>query len=91
MSQIIAFACWLAQFYQYLSNNVLTAVDRDNNWYSTDMSQLGHSFYLVIVGILVVIANIVVLVIAYRMEKRERRPVHEEPYDEKMAGAIMLY
>lgn len=91
MSQIIAFACWVAQFYQYLSNNVLLAADRDMHWYSKDMSKLGHSFYLVVVGILVVIVNIVILVIAYRMEKRERRPVSQEPYDEKMAGAIMLY
>lgn len=91
MSQIIAFACWIAQFYQYLSNNVLAAADRENNWYTTDMSKLGHSFYLVVVGIVVVIVNIAILIVAHRMEKRERRPVNEEPYDEKMAGAIMLY
>lgn len=91
MSQIIAFACWVAQFYQYLNNNVLLAADRELHWYSKDMAYLGHSFYLVVFGILVVAVNIVVLTIAYRMEKRERRPVSEVPYDEKMAGAIMLY
>lgn len=91
MSQIIAFACWVAQFYQYLTNNVLAATERENSWYTTNLSQLGHSFYLVVVGTLVVFINIIILVIAFRMEKRERRPVNEEPYDEKMAGAIMLY
>lgn len=91
MSQIIAFACWIAQFYQYLSNNVLLQADRENLWYSTNMARFGYSFYLIVIGILIVITNIVILIIVYRMEKRERRPVNEEPYDEKMAGAIMLY
>lgn len=91
MSQIIAFACWVAQFYQYLTHNVLLAADRELHWSSKDMAFLGHSFYLVVLGILVVLVNIIVLVVAYRMEKRERRPISDVPYDEKMAGAIMLY
>lgn len=66
-------------------------MDRELHWYSTNMSQLGRSFYILVVSILVVIVNILILVIAYRMEKRERRPVREETYDEKMVGAIMLY
>lgn len=94
ISQILAFVCWLVQFYQYLTHNVLTLADRqDNNWYSTGMSQLGHSFYFVFVGIVIVLINITLLCMAVRMERQERRRArHDDPaYDEKQQGAIMLY
>lgn len=94
ISQIIAFICWIAQFYQYLTHNVLTLAERrDSAWYSTGMSQLSHSFYFVVAGILLVLINITFLCIAVRIERQERRRArHDDPaYDEKQQGAIMLY
>lgn len=55
------------------------------------LSGFGHSFYFVLVGILFVIVNIVILVVVVAMEKKERRPVRQEPVDEKTVNAIMLY
>lgn len=56
------------------------------------LSNFGHSFYFVLIGILFVIVNLVILVIVVMMEKKERRPVRRpEPTDEKTVGAIMLY
>lgn len=93
ISQIIAFICWVAQFYQYLSHNVLTLAERQEfAWYSTGMSRLGHSFYFIVAGILLVFINITFLCIAVRVERQERRARHDDPaYDEKQQGAIMLY
>ncbi|KAJ6646760.1 hypothetical protein Bhyg_01974 [Pseudolycoriella hygida] len=93
LSQILAFICWLVQFYQYLTHNVLTAYDRDIHWYSHGLASLGHSFYFVIVGIIFVFINLTLLIIAVRMERRERlKSMHDDPaYDEKAQGAIMLY
>lgn len=94
ISQILAFVCWLAQFYQYLTHNVLTLADRNENaWYSTGMSQLGHSFYFVVAATLIVLVNLTLLCMAVRMERQERRRArYDDPtYDEKQQGAIMLY
>lgn len=91
---MIAFICWMAQFYQYLTHNVLTLADREpGNWYTTGMAQMGHSFYFVITGILVVLINLILLFTAVHLERIERnRGRHDDPsYDEKMQGAIMLY
>lgn len=91
---MLAFACWIAQFYQYLSHNVLTLADRaEASWYSTGMAQMGHSFYFVIAGFLVVLVNIILLFTAVHLERIERnRGRNDDPsYDEKMQGAIMLY
>lgn len=67
------------------------AVDRKSQWHSTNLSTFGHSFYFVLGGFLFVIVNIVILIVVMRMEKKERRPVRQEPVDEKTVGAIMLY
>lgn len=91
ISQIIAFICWLIQFYQYLTHNVLALDDRNQNWYSKELAQLGHSFFLVLAGIILVVINLIILCVVVSLERKERRTVHEEPVDEKMAGAIMLY
>lgn len=91
---MLAFVCWMVQFYEYLTHNVLTLADRhDNSWYSTGMSQLGHSFYFVAAAILIVCGNLVLLSWAVRLERQERRRLqHDDPaYDEKQQGAIMLY
>ncbi|XP_055635681.1 uncharacterized protein LOC129775237 [Toxorhynchites rutilus septentrionalis] len=91
ISQTLSFICWLFQFVQYLKHNVLLAEDRNNNWYSTELAALGTSFYFVVAGIVVVVVNITLLVIAVTLEKREREQVLETPTDEKTQGAIMLY
>ncbi|XP_058840214.1 uncharacterized protein LOC131695732 [Topomyia yanbarensis] len=91
LSQLLSFVCWLIQFYQYLTHNVLIEDDRKNNWSSQGLASLGTSFYFVVGGIVVVIINIILLVVAVKMEKRERNRVLEPLTDEKTQGAIMLY
>lgn len=90
LSQILAFLCWLGEFYSYLKSNVLPKDDR-NLWHSRDLSYFGHSFYFVLIGILFVIINLVILAVVWFMEKKESRPIREDPVDEKTVGAIMLY
>lgn len=87
-AQVIAFVCWLVQFYQYLQQNVLAVQDR--HWYSHGLAYLGYSFYLVIASTLVVIFNIFILLHAKRREQRDRQRL-EPPSEEKNQGAIMLY
>lgn len=92
ISQIFAFLCWLIMFYHYLKHNLLPQSYVQQSWHTRDMSWLGHSFYFVLAGVLVVIVNLVILYIVIRMERKERRPIRrEDPVDEKMVGAIMLY
>lgn len=91
ISQLLAFLCWIGEFFGYLQSNVLVAEDRQKTWHTTNLSDFGHSFYFVLMGILFVIVNLVILVVVLVMEKKERRPVRQEPVDEKAAGAIMLY
>lgn len=86
----MAFLCWIGEFYGYLKTNVLTAEDR-KHWHTMHLSDFGHSLYFVLAGILFVIVNLVILAVVLIMEKRERRPIREEPTDEKTVGAIMLY
>lgn len=88
---MLAFICWIAEFYGYLKTNVLIAEDR-KHWHTMHLSDFGHSFYFVLIGILFVIVNLVILIVVVMMENRERRPVRRpEPTDEKTVGAIMLY
>lgn len=91
LSQLLGFGCWIAEFYVHLKGNVLMAEDRNNQWHSTNLSTFGHSFYFVLASFLFVIVNIVILIVVMIMEKKERRPVRQEPVDEKTVGAIMLY
>lgn len=90
---MLAFICWMLQFYQYLTHNVLTLANREEKWYSNGMAYLGHSFYFVVAGIVIVLINLTLLFMAVRLERKERmRGRHDDPaYDEKMQGAIMLY
>lgn len=90
-SQILAFICWLVQFYMYLTHNVLAAEDLKLNWYSNGRAYIGFSFYFIVVSIIIVIVNIVILITAYRNEKRETRVVDSYPLEDKTQSAIMLY
>lgn len=83
--------CWLAEFYGYLKENVLVSEDKGRSLHTVDLADLGHSFYFVFVGVVFVIVNLLVLVVVFVMEKKERRFVRQEPVEEKSAGAIMLY
>uniref|UniRef100_A0A182Q8X4 Uncharacterized protein n=1 Tax=Anopheles farauti TaxID=69004 RepID=A0A182Q8X4_9DIPT len=91
ISQTIAFVCWLVQFYNYLTHNVLLAEDRNNNWYSTGLTVLGSSFYFVPAGILLVLLNLILLIVATRLERWERQKFLNPTTDDKTQGAIMLY
>lgn len=83
--------CWIAEFFGYLRENVLSAEDLRKQWHTKQLSSFGHSFYFVLAGILFVIINLLILVIVIVIEKKERRPVRQEPIDEKTVGVIMLY
>jgi len=87
-AQVIAFICWLVQFYQYLTHNVLAM--EDHKWYSHGLAYLGYSFYLLIAATLVVVLNIMVLIYAKRCEHHDRQRL-EPPSEEKNQSAIMLY
>jgi len=71
-------------------HNILTAENRDELWYSKDYVTLGYSFSFVCIGCVIVFINLILLVMAIHIEKRERHRV-EPPCDEKTQGAIMLY
>lgn len=87
----MALICWLAEFFNYLKHNVLIKADLDKHLHTVDLSDLGHSFYLVVGGIVFVIVNLLVLSTVLAMEKKERRFVRQKPIEEKTAEAIMLY
>lgn len=57
------------------------------------MAQLGHSFFFVAAGIIVVTVNLILIFTAIMMERREKRIARslDPAYDEKVQGSIMLY
>lgn len=89
-AQVLAFVCWLIQFFQYLQHNVLALDDHKRQWYSRGLAHLGYSFYMVIASTLVVFLNIFVLIYAKRCEKGEERKLDPTTYS-KNQSAIMLY
>lgn len=92
LSQVLAVICWLGEFYAYLKENVLAAEDLSKSLHTINLADLGHSFYFILAGVLFVIINLLILIVVFAMEKRERRFVRRpEPVEEKSAGAIMLY
>mgnify|MGYP005985452925 CR=1 FL=1 len=44
-ADVIAIAFWIAQFYLRIQYNVLSREDRDNDWTSEYMAELGYSFW----------------------------------------------
>lgn len=91
IAQIIAFICWIVQFYMHLTHNVLAVEDRNNLWYSNGLAYLGYSFWLVILSTIIVIVNLIILHIARKNEYRNRKGRIEPPCEEKNQIAIMLY
>lgn len=89
VSQMLAFICWLVQFYQYLSHNIFPKENLEQRWHSTGNAWLGHSFFFVVVGCIIACINVILIISVINLERRERRV--EPPCDEKAQGAIMLY
>uniref|UniRef100_A0A1L8D9Y8 Putative conserved plasma membrane protein n=1 Tax=Nyssomyia neivai TaxID=330878 RepID=A0A1L8D9Y8_9DIPT len=91
LSHLIAFACWLAQFLIHLQNNVLSRDDQRQTWYTDGLARLGLSFHILILGIAIIVINIICLIVAVYLERREHRVTTEPLCDEKTQGVIMLY
>lgn len=89
VAQMVAFICWMVQFYQYLSHNIFTMSDRKQMWHSSGNAWLGHSFYFVVAGCIIACINVILIICVINLERRERRV--DPPCDEKAQGAIMLY
>ena len=60
IGQIIAFVCWMIQFFQYLTHNTLMVTDMDK-WTTNDNTGFGYSFYFIIIAFLIVLVNIFLL------------------------------
>lgn len=88
---MLAFICWIVQFYEYLTHNVFAIDDRENLWYSKGQANFGHSFYFVVVGCILSCINVILLIIAVNHEQSLRRRHEPDCDDEKTQGAIMLY
>lgn len=89
IGQIVALACWILQFVNYLQHNVLLKVDQDK-WSSSGSSTFGYSFYCILIAFAIIILNITLLVSARRADSRYKRSL-EGPIDEKEGNSIMLY
>ncbi|XP_018575915.1 uncharacterized protein LOC108914566 [Anoplophora glabripennis] len=88
VSDIIAICCWIAQFYINIQYNVLSREDKDNEWTSENMAELGYSFWFVVGAAVATFVNIIIVFIANSEKEVETViPVLEE----KTNGAIMLY
>lgn len=88
IGQLVAFVCWILQFFHYLQHNVLLKEDQ-KLWTSKSQSTFGYSFYFIVAAFLLVMLNLVLLVTAVRINKRHRKCL--EPIEEKEGNSIMLY
>ncbi|KAJ3643083.1 hypothetical protein Zmor_025819 [Zophobas morio] len=87
-ADVIAIAFWIAQFYLRIQYNVLSREDRDNDWTSEYMAELGYSFWFVVGAAVASFVNIIIVFIANSEKEVDTViPVLEE----KTNGAIMLY
>jgi clarin len=68
IGQIIAFVCWILQFYQYFQHNVLLR-DEQKRWSSSGQTSFGYSFFFIIFAFVIVIINLILLLSAARIEK----------------------
>ncbi|XP_028134612.1 uncharacterized protein LOC114329634 [Diabrotica virgifera virgifera] len=88
VSDVIAICLWTAQFFLNVQYSVLSREDRDNEWTSENMAELGYSFWFVVGAAIVSFTNIILILIANTEREVETViPVLEE----KANGAIMLY
>lgn len=89
-AQGTALIAWGIQFYKSLIHNVLLMDDVSQHWYTTGLARLGSSFYLVAAGFLIALLNIIFLISAVVVERRQMRRYQSGDNDENK-GAIMLY
>ncbi|KAJ8920071.1 hypothetical protein NQ315_011725 [Exocentrus adspersus] len=88
VSNITAVGLWMGQFYTNIQYSVLSREDKDNEWTSENMAELGYSFWLVVGAAVANFVNIIIIFIANSEKEVETViPVLEE----KTNGAIMLY
>jgi hypothetical protein len=88
IGQIIAFICWVLQFYKHLQFNVLLR-DEQKRWSSKGEASFGYSFFFIVFAFVVVIINLTLLFSASRMQRTNRKNL--EPIEEKEGNSIMLY
>lgn len=88
IGQLVAFVCWVLQFFHYLQHNVLLE-DEQKHWTSAGQSTFGFSFFFIIAAFVVVVLNLLLLLSATRIEKRNQKG--SEPIEEKEGNSIMLY
>lgn len=86
--QLIAFVCWILQFFHYLQHNVLLKADKAK-WTSEGQATFGYSFFFIFSAFFIVIINLILLLSATRIEKSHRKSL--EPFEEKEGNSIMLY
>lgn len=88
IGQVIAFVCWILQFYYYLQHNVLLH-EEQKRWSSKGQTTFGYSFFFIVGAFVVVVINSTLLISAVRIERRHKKSL--EPIEEKEGNSIMLY
>ncbi|CAH0554401.1 unnamed protein product [Brassicogethes aeneus] len=88
LADLCAIGFWVAQFFFRIHYNVLSREDKDNEWTSEGMAELGYSFWFAVGAAAAMLVNIIIVFIANSDKEVETViPVLEE----KTNGAIMLY
>lgn len=88
IGQLVSIISWVLQFYHYLRHNVLLE-NEQKLWSSEGQAAFGYSFFFVICAFILVVLNIVLLILAARIENRNCK--RAEPIEEKDGNSIMLY
>lgn len=88
IGQIVAFLCWIVQFYRYMQHNVLLR-EEQKQWTSSGQATFGYSFFFIAFAFIIVTVNLSLLLAAARIETRYRKSL--KPIEEKEGNSIMLY
>uniref|UniRef100_A0A336N0D0 CSON007483 protein n=1 Tax=Culicoides sonorensis TaxID=179676 RepID=A0A336N0D0_CULSO len=89
-AQATALIAWGIQFYKSLFDNVLLIDDVNQGWHTKGLARFGISFYFVVIGSVIALFNIILLIWAVSVERRQMRRYNSGDNDENK-GAIMLY
>ncbi|XP_037295952.1 uncharacterized protein LOC119189689 [Manduca sexta] len=84
-----AIAVWLTEYFLRLQHNVMSDEDLADTWSSSDMADLGLSFWLVVAASLSALVNDVCVLVA--MADGRDADTIAPALEEKVNGAIMLY
>ena len=79
---------YLLLFFQDYSHNVLTPDDRDQRWVSKGYTQLYYSFYLLVIGAVMYLLNILVVGLSGTECHRIRYGAN---INEKSMEGVMMY